>query len=122
MTDVDVMQWLFDLEKISEGCNWPVSVAGLIEAKRGIDRLVNGKAPAGEVLVAYQRLAGAVGPTVMNTLLESDDAFPEVNHSGMPTPPANGKVVLYVDRGGECVLAECTKEWGMPPRLSTASS
>lgn len=120
MTEVDVLQWFFDLEKISEGFNWPVSVAGLIEAKRGMDRAVEGKAPAIDVLTEYQKLAGAIGPTVMNMLLESDDAFPEVNHSGGLTPPSPGKVTLYVDPRGQRVLAECTKEWGMAPNFSVA--
>lgn len=118
MTDADILQWFFDLEKISEGFNWPVSVVGLIEAKRGLDRLLGSKAPAADILTAYQKVAGAIGPTVMNTLLASDDAFPEVNHSDRPTPPSPGKVTLYVDPSGKRVLAECTKEWGMAPSFS----
>jgi hypothetical protein len=27
-------------------------------------------------------------------------------------------VTLYVDKDGKRVLAECTKEWGMPPKFS----
>lgn len=118
MTDANVMQWLFDLEKMSACFNWPVHVDGFIEAKRGLDAAVAKKAPAADVLRSYQKLSGALGPTVMNALLESDDAFPEVNHSGKPTPPAGGRVTLYVDRAGNRVLAACTKEWGMPPELS----
>jgi hypothetical protein len=118
MTDVDVVQWLFDTEKFTTGMNWPVSVAGFVQAKRSLDSLVAGKASAGDVLQAYELVAGSLGPTVMNGLLESDDAFPEVNHSGKPTPPAGGKVTLYVDPEGRRVVAECTKEWGMPPKIT----
>lgn len=115
MTDIDLVQWFFDLEKITERFNWPVNVLQMIEAKRALDRHVNGKSPAADVLRAYQTLAGSLGPTVMKAILESDDAFPEVNHSGKPTPPSPGKVTLYVDSLGKRVLAECVAEWGMPP-------
>jgi len=118
MTDVDVIQWFFDLERVTSGFNWPVSVQRLIEGKQQLDSRTKAKAPASEVMAAYERLLGALGPTVMTTLLESDDAFPEVNHSGKPTPPSPGKVTLYVDKDGKRVLAECTKEWGMPPKFS----
>jgi hypothetical protein len=45
-------------------------------------------------------------------LLESDDAFPEFNHSGAGSPPVPGRIALYVDRDGACVIAECFKEYG----------
>lgn len=118
MTDNEVVQWFFDLEKISEGFNWPVSVDRMADAKRSIDGCVSRKASADTVLEAYKAFAGAIGPSVMTLLLGSDDAFPEVNHSGKPTPPSPGKVTLYVDPKGKRVLAECTKEWGMPPKFS----
>ena len=119
-SDMDVVQWLFDLEPIGKGFNWPVSVAGFVDAKRRLDRLVGSKSSANDVCGAYKAFSGAIGPTVMNMLLESDDAFPEVNHSDKPTPPSPGKVTLYVDPAGKRVLAETTKEWGMPPVLSVA--
>lgn len=64
---------------------------------------------------AYSKMAAAVGPTLMTVLLESDEAFPEVNHSGAGTPPASGRIVLYVDPDGACVLAECFTEYGRNP-------
>jgi hypothetical protein len=118
MTDVEVIQWLFDLEKFTLGMNWPVNVAGLIDAKRSLDRLISEGAPAIDVEGAYRRFAGAVGPTVMNGLLETDDAFPEVNHSGIPTPPADGRMILYVDLSGKRVVAEVAREWGKAPMFS----
>jgi hypothetical protein len=118
MTDVDVMQWLFDLERFTTGMNWPVNVAGLIDAKRSLDNLTSEGAPAIDVVMAFKAFAGAIGPTVMNGLLESDDAFPEVNHSGVPTPPSPGKITLYVDPTGKRVLAEVTREWGAAPAFS----
>lgn len=118
MTDSEVFQWLFDTEVFTKALNWPVHVDGLVPAKNELDACVRAKASADEVLAAYKKFAGAIGPTVMNMLLESDDAFPEVNHSGKPTPPSPGKVTLYVDASGKRVLAECTKEWGMPPKFS----
>lgn len=118
MTDVDVIQWFFDCEAVTKGFNWPVHVEALTSSKRALDAAVAAKAQADDVLSAYTNFAGAIGPTVMNMLLESDDAFPEVNHSDRPTPPSPGKVTLYVDPKGKRVLAECTKEWGMPPKFS----
>ena len=118
MTDSEVIQWLFDTEVFTKSLNWPVHVDGLITAKLDLTNAIRSKASADAVMEAYKKFAGAIGPTVMNALLESDDAFPEVNHSGKPTPPAPGKVVLYVDQTGKCVLATCTKEWGMPPVFS----
>lgn len=118
MTDGDVFQWLFDTEVFTKALNWPVHVEGLVAAKREVDAAVQAKASADDVLAAYKKFAGAIGPTVMTMLVESDDAFPEVNHSGKPTPPAGGKVTLYVDPAGKRVLAACTKEWGMPPTFS----
>lgn len=118
MTDTDVMQWLFDCEAITKGFNWPVLVTGLCDSKRRLDELVARKATATEVVDAYQKFAACIGPTVMTMLLEGDDAFPEVNHSGKPTPPSPDKVTLYVDGSGKRVLAECTKEWGVPPKFT----
>jgi hypothetical protein len=120
MTDVDVIQWLFSLEQFITGMNWPVDVAELIQAKRSLDRLVAGQAPAVDVLKAYRAFDAAIGPTVMVMLLQSDDAFPEINHSEEPTPPSPGKVTLYVDPAGRRVLAECTDQWGMPPKLTVS--
>lgn len=114
----DTIQWLFDTEVFTKALNWPVHVDGLVTAKSALDACVQAKAPADDVLEAYKKFAGAIGPTVMNMLLESDDAFPEVNHSDKPTPPSPGKVTLYVDPAGKRVLATCTKEWGMPPLFS----
>jgi hypothetical protein len=118
MTDREVFQWLFDTEVFTKALNWPVHADGLVAAKAALDAGVGSKLAASDVLDAYEKFAGAIGPTVMNTLLESDDAFPEVNHSGKPTPPSPGKVTLYVDTHGKRVLAECTKVWGMPPKFS----
>ncbi len=118
MTDIEVIQWFFDLEKVAEGFNWPVNAAGLAHAKRCLDSLVAGKAHANDVLGAYEAFAGAIGPTGMNLLLQSDDAFPEVNHSGKPTPPANGRVTLYVAPDGKRVLAKHTNVWGAAPEFS----
>lgn len=117
MNDLDVVQWVFDTEVFTKALNWPVNVTGLIDAKCRLDVALRGS-PATEVLAAYQKFAGAVGPSVMNAFLESDDAFPEVNHSGKPTPPSPGKVTLYVDSQGKRLLAEVTKEWGMPAKFS----
>lgn len=118
MTDRDVIQWLFDTEVFTKSLNWPVHVDGLVAAKSALLACISSKATADDVMAAYKQFAGAIGPTVMNALLESDDAFPEVNHSGKPTPPSPGKVTLYVDPAGKRVLAACTKEWGMSPTFS----
>jgi hypothetical protein len=118
MTDTDVIQWFFDCEAITKGFNWPVHVDALTSGKRALDAAITSKAPADDVLAAYQKFAGSIGPTVMNLMLESDDAFPEVNHSEQPTPPSPGKVTLYVDPKGKRVLAECTKEWGVSPKFT----
>ena len=115
---MEIVQWLFDLEVFCKAFNWPVHVEALVVAKRRLDSTVAAKASAQEVLDAYQKFAGAIGPNVMNTLLASDDAFPEVNHSDRLTPPSAGKVTLYMDRKGRRVLAKCTAEWGMPPHFS----
>ena len=117
-SDIDVVQWLFDTEVFVKALNWPVHIDGLVLAKRLIDEAVQAKATAEDVLAAYEKFGGAIGPTVMTMLLESDDAFPEANHSGKPTPPSPGKVTLYVDPTGRRVLAECFKEWGKPPRFT----
>lgn len=119
VSDIDVLQWFFDLEPVSRGFNWPVGVQRLLNAKRSIDTLTaSDKSSADEVRQAYTDFATAVGPTVFNTLLQSDDAFTEVNHSGKPTPPAGGKVTLFVAKDGRRVLAQCNNEWGQSPILS----
>ena len=118
MTEIETVQWLFDTEVFTKALNWPVHIDGLVLAKQQIDTAVTGKATAEDVLAAYEKFGGAIGPTVMTMLLESDDAFPEANHSGKPTPPSPGKVTLYVDRSGKRVLAECFKEWGKSPRFT----
>lgn len=118
MDPIEIVQWFFDLDPVAKGFNWPIHVNGMATSKHELDDLIRTKSSAESVLDAYQKFAGAVGPTVMNALLESDDAFPEVNHSGKPTPPSGGKVTLYVDVGGRRVLAEPTKEWGAAPGFS----
>jgi hypothetical protein len=118
MTDNEVMQWFFDLDRVTTCFNWPVNAATMADAKRAIDLSVAKKAPAAEVLAAYQKFAAAVGPTVMTSLLQSDDAFTEVNHSGKPTPPAGGTVTLYVDPAGKRVLAELVLTHGIPSKLT----
>lgn len=116
----EVVQWLFDTEVFAKSLNWPVNVAGLVAAKQGMEAAIRSKAPADDVMAAYKKFAGAIGPTVMTALLQSDDAFPEVNHSGELTPPSPGKVTLYVDPSGQRVLAEVFGEWGKPPVFSVA--
>ena len=118
MTESEVAQWFFDLERVTGCFNWPINFSTLVVGKRAIDEDVDRKAPASDVLAAYLKLASGVGPTVMTSLLQSDDAFPEVNHSGEPTPPAAGKVTLYVDPAGKRVLAECFDTWGKSPVFS----
>jgi hypothetical protein len=118
MNDIEVVQWFFYLSKITEGFNWPVHAEQLASGKRAIDSAVAARAPAEDVLAAYKQFAGAVGPGVMTLLLTSDDAFPEVNHSGKDTPPSPGKVTLYVDPAGKRVLAACSTEWGAAPTWS----
>jgi hypothetical protein len=115
MDDLVVMQWFFDLDRVTSCFNWPVNPTTMAVAKRAIDHGVATNAPAAEVLAAYRKFSAAVGPTVMTSLLQSDDAFPEVNHSRKPTPPSPGKVTLYVDPAGRRVLAEFFKEWGKAP-------
>lgn len=115
MGDLEIVQWLFDSEVFTKALNWPVHVEGLVAAKDMLDKSVRGKQPAAKVMDAYKKFAGAIGPTVMTMLLQSDDAFPEVNHSGKPTPPSPGKVTLYVDPAGRRVLAEFFNEWGKSP-------
>jgi hypothetical protein len=118
MMDAEAIQWLFDTEVFSKSLNWPVNVDGLVVGKRGLDAAVASKAPADEVMEAYKKFAGAVGPTVMASLLQSDDAFPEVNHADSLTPPSPGKVTLYVDPNGKRVLAEVVLTYGIPPKFS----
>ena len=116
--DIDVIQWFFYLEKIAIAFNWPVGVQCLIDCKRQLDTLFARKASAEQVKEAYSKMAAAVGPTLMTVLLESDDAFPEVNHSGAGTPPTPVRIVLYVDRDGACLTAECFKDYGRNPVFS----
>lgn len=118
MGELEIVQWFFDLEPVARGFNWPVSADRMVQAKRNVDQLVAAKSTADDVLTGYKIFAGAVGPTVMTALLMSDDAFPEVNHSGKPTPPANGKITLYVDKDGKRVLVQTSKEWGQAPQFS----
>lgn len=118
MTESEVAQWFFDLERVTGCFNWPINFSTLVVGKRAIDQEVGRKAPASDVLAAYLKLASGVGPTVMTSLLQSDDAFPEVNHSGEPTPPAAGKVTLYVDPAGKRVLAEIVLTHGVPSKFS----
>jgi hypothetical protein len=118
MTEIDVVQWFFDLERVTGCFNWPVNADRMVFAKRQLDEGLASKQAAGDVLAAYLKLAGAVGPTVMTSLLQSDDAFPEVNHSGEPTPPSPGKVTLYVDPAGKRVLAEIVLTHGVPSKFS----
>lgn len=115
MGDLEVIQWLFDSEVFTKALNWPVNVGHLVGAKRDLDAAVARKESAGKVLAVYKKLAGALGPTVMTILLQSDDAFPEVNHSEKLIPPSPGKVTLYVDPSGRRVLAEFFNEWGKAP-------
>lgn len=116
--DLSIVQWLFDTDVFTKALNWPANVERLVLAKRELSAAAQSKPTAAEVLASYQKFAGAIGPSVMNMLLQSDDAFPEVNHSGKPTPPSPGKVTLYVDPTGKRVLAECTKEYGVSPKFS----
>lgn len=120
MTELEVVQWLFDTEVFTKALNWPVNADGMVFAKRQLDEAVSSKAAADDVLAAYKKFAGAIGPTVMTSLLQSDDAFPEVNHSGQLTPPSPGRVTLYVDPTGRRVLAEVFSEWGKAPVFSVA--
>ena len=91
MTEIEVVQWLFDTEVFTKALNWPVNADGMVFAKRQLDEAVSSKAAADDVLEAYKKFAGAIGPTVMTSLLQSDDAFPEVNHSGQLTRPHPGR-------------------------------
>lgn len=119
MQPMEVVQWFFDLEPVATGFNWPIHVDGLVESKQHLDTLLSSDTtPAADVLRAYEKVASAVGPTVMNALLLSDEAFPEVNRSGQPTPPAGGRVTLFVDHAGKRVLAQTTTEWGMPAKFT----
>lgn len=120
MTELEVVQWLFDTEVFTKALNWPVNADGMVFAKRQLVEAVSSKAAADDVLAAYKKFAGSIGPTVMASLLQSDDAFPEVNHSGQLTPPSPGRVTLYVDPTGKRVLAECFNEWGKAPVFSVA--
>lgn len=118
MRDSEVIQWLFDSEALTRAFNFPVSVDRLIAAKRGIDQAVARKAPVATVAAEYTAFANAIGPTVMNAVLECEDAFLEVNHSdAMPVTPT-GKQCLYIDPKGGRLLVQLAKEWGMVPRFT----
>jgi hypothetical protein len=118
MDDLEVVQWFFDLDRVGSCFNWPVRVPSMVTGKRAIDAAITSKASADDVLKAYLKLASGVGPTVMTSLLQSDDAFPEVNHSDQLTPPSPGKVTLYVDPTGKRVLAEIVLTHGVPSKFS----
>ena len=118
MGDLDVVQWLFDTEVFTKALNWPVNADGMVFAKRLLDEGLESKQAAADVMRAYEKFAGAIGPTVMTALLKADDAFPEVNHSDQLTPHSPGKVTLYVDPAGKRVLAECFDTWGKSPVFS----
>lgn len=118
--DLDVIQWLFDTEVFTKALNWPVDVDSLVAAKLALDEAVTLKAPASDVADAYEKFAAAIGPTVMASLLQGDDAFPEVNHFDGLTPPSPGKVTLYVDPFGGRVLADVPTAHGMPPEFDVA--
>jgi hypothetical protein len=120
MTDSEVAQWFLDLDPIASGFNCVILVESMGAAKRQLDEAIACKQPAEKVQAAYEKIGGALGATVFTVLLESDDAFPEVNHSGKPTPPSPGKVTLYVDPAGKRLLVEATKQWGMHPKFSVA--
>jgi hypothetical protein len=92
-------------------------VSLLCNCKRNLDACLDRQAPAAEVLTFYEHFAGAVGPSLFTALLQSDDAFPELNFSDQPTPPADGNVVLYVDKDGKAVVATPNMEWGVPSKL-----
>jgi hypothetical protein len=115
MDDMEVMQWFFDLDAIAKSCNWHINVRSLTQRKRELDYAVSTAKPAADVMQAYKNLAAAFGPDLMKALLQGDDAFPEVNHSGKPTPPAGGKVMLYVDKDGVCVCVTAPPQWGAAP-------
>jgi len=116
--DMEILGWFFHLEAITKGTNWPISPGGLADGKRAIDKAVDSKGSADDVMAAYKKFAGAVGPTVMTMMLNSDDAFPEVNYSAKPTPPASGGVVLYVDESGKSLVARTFMTWGKAPEFS----
>jgi hypothetical protein len=115
MMSKDVMQWFFDLQKVSEGFNWHINVASLEASKQHLDKVIGNAEPATVVCEAYKKFSAAVGPTVMTALLQSDDAFPEVNHSGKLSPPGGGKVLLYVDKLGTTLWGKFTLVWGEAP-------
>jgi hypothetical protein len=117
--DLGIMQWFFDLEPVARGFNWPIDVKAFVTCKAQLDELTADETTtANEMLAMYNKIAGALGPSVMNVLLESDDAFPEINRSGKPTPPSGGKLALFVDKAGKRVMAETTKQWGMPVQFT----
>ena len=118
VVDIDVIQWFFDLEKVRQGNNWHVNARNVAAHKRSLDAAIAIASPAENVMQSYKLLAAAFGPDVTKVLLQSDDAFPEVNHSGKPAPPAGGKVLLYVDKAGVAVCADVPMEWGAAPVFS----
>jgi len=115
MDDMEVMQWFFGLETIAKSCNWHINASSITQRKRELDAAVSSAQPASVVAQAYKHMAAAFGPDLMKALLQSDDAFPEVNHSGKQSPPSGGMVMLYVDKSGSAVVADLPSEWGSAP-------
>ena len=114
----DIVQWLFDAGPVSRAFGFPVHVAGLVTAGQRVANLIHDpKSVASDVCEAYKQLAGAIGPEVMKAILQDEDAIEEVNHSGKPTPPAGGDIVLFVDKSGRRVVVSAPKEWGKAPEF-----
>lgn len=112
----DVVQWLFDCGPVARAFGFPVHVAGLVSAGQKVATLIHSPAsPASDVCDAYKQLAGSIGPEVMKAILQDEESIEEVNHSGKPTPPAGGDIVLFVDKSGRRVVVSVPKEWGAAP-------
>ena len=112
----DVIQWLFDAGPVARAFGFPVHVSGLVTAGQRVANLIHDpKSVAADVCEAYTQLAGSIGPEVMKAILQDEDAIEEVNHSGQPTPPAGGDIVLFVDKSGRRVVVSVPKEWGKAP-------
>ena len=120
LNDIEVIEWFFSREAVIAGHNWPLAAKSLITAKQLLDTAIAKKRSAMDVLRCFELFATAVGPTVMTAMLNSDDAFPEVNCSEAPTPPSPGSVTLYVDPDGKRLLATISLQWGIPPAFSVA--